>query len=182
MRLKKLALLLAGPVAALGAVVPTTAAHATPGAAVCVVAGTVHLAGGVYVNPTKASSGTYHFVSVKIACAGTVAGIADVTSDGSYNNAAAPQLPTFDGAFQTTAFTTGNACGGHLAGKRAGAIVFGQMDSVNCTAGLTPGASNGIGAVALAFIPDPRTITVSGANSVINDAVLAGAAVIAATA
>jgi hypothetical protein len=184
MRLKKLALLLAGPVAALGAVAPTTAAHATPGAAVCVVAGRVHLNPGVPVNPLSTAGGTYAFTAVEIVCAGTVSGATGVTSNGNYANPALG-VPTFSGSFNTGAFLgTGQTCSGDISGIRAGAIVEASLANVNCAGGVaapTLNTAGAGGAVVLAFVPDPTTLTgVGGPDlAVVNDAYLAGAAVIA---
>jgi hypothetical protein len=75
--IKKLALLLAGPLALLGATVPATGASAQAGAAVCAVAGTVNLSSGVHLNPAGPSNGFYNFVAVQFACAGTMAGLYD---------------------------------------------------------------------------------------------------------
>jgi hypothetical protein len=144
---------------------------------VCEIVGAIHFSpGGIYVVP-RPSNGYYSFVAIKLACAGTVAGVADMSSNGTFAEYAAPTVPNFDGSFETSRFTTGNSCNGHVHGNRVGALVSGQLDSVNCSAGTTPGFSNGFGAVEIVIAP----YRVSGAGE-ITDAYVYGRAVIAASA
>src|SRR4051812_37673798 len=143
---KKWGLLLAAPLASLGAMVPTTAAHATPGAGICAVVGSVHLSNGVHVNPTVASSGSYTFNSTVLACAGTVTGVANVTSSGSYADSL--PLPSFSGSLSTSTFAVGGSCSGTVGGTlgtRIGPVVVGTL-AVTCGPSPLGGSTSGIGA------------------------------------
>src|SRR4051812_29561670 len=81
---KPVAALLAGPVAALAAMVPATPAHAAVGATICTIFTNLHFDYGIPVNPTVAVSGTYYFWGATAICAGTVTGAASITSTGRY--------------------------------------------------------------------------------------------------
>jgi hypothetical protein len=180
---KKWGLLLAAPLASVGAMVPTTAAHATPGAGICAVVGSVHLSNGVHVNPTISSGGTYNFNSTVLACAGTVTGIASVASTGSYNDGL--PLPSFSGSLQTSAFTVGGSCSGTVGGTlgtRIGPVVIGTL-AVTC-GNVAGGTTSGIGATVLTFVPNPTTLNTCGGSTtdpVVCDSFMAGPAVLAGT-
>lgn len=195
MKLRKLAVLATGAAAAFS-MMPMSAAHADPGAAVCVIVGSVHLGGGVHTNPTVASSGGYNFVGSTLVCAGSVTGAATAHSAGSYADTTA--LGSFNGTFTAGAFAVGGNCSGSVAGSRAGPVVVGTLNNVNC-AGTTISplptighATNGTGAVVLTFVPNPLTLNTCGSQApnpaplpptplidqTVCDAVMQGAAVI----
>jgi hypothetical protein len=180
---KKWGLLLAAPLASVGAMVPTTAAHATPGAGICVVVGSVHLSAGVHVNPTVSSSGSYSFNSTVLACAGTVTGVASVSSSGSYSDGL--PLPSFSGSVSTSAFTVGGSCSGSVGGtlgNRVGPIVVATL-SLTC-GNVAGGTTSGTGVVALTFEPNPLTLNTCGGSTtdpVVCDSFMQGPAVLAGT-
>src|SRR5438552_2492343 len=130
---RKLLALLVGPAMVLAVMTP--AAHAgapTAGVSVCAVAGTVDVSPGVgSIPPGGASSGTYVFHQVALVCAGAMAGVANVTSNGATGLSCGAEAPTilgsFCGAYNATGFASGAVngnlnCGGSIGGPQ---LVFG---------------------------------------------------------
>jgi hypothetical protein len=181
---KRVAALLAGPVAALAAMVPATPAHATPGASICTIFTSLHFDNGIPLNPTETESGTYYFWGASAICAGTVTGYAAITSTGTYT--AGQALPSFTGTFSTTAFTVGGSCSGTIGGflgNRVGTVITATLN-LRC-GNVAGGTTSATAAMALNFVPNPLTLNTCngyGTNSYICDGMFSeGVAVLAGT-
>jgi hypothetical protein len=124
MRVRKLGILVAAAMAALG--LYSTPAHAQlpeldeayAPTAVCVVAGTVQLSDGVVIPPQAENpedeGGTYSFSNVLLVCAGVVTGNCSAQSDGT--TAGLSPTSGFMGDFHTDCAPTGQHCDGQIGG------------------------------------------------------------------
>ena len=116
MRVRKLGVLVAAVMVALGLYAPSAHAVVGPPVAVCIVAGQVSINPGVVINvpPSGTGGGGYGFFSIVLTCAGTVAGACPTTSSGSTFG----DSPTsgFSGSFNANCLVTGQTCNGNIGG------------------------------------------------------------------